>query len=191
MILSSYYSDEVPFEEDPLEERAPSEETPLRTIASAHREATEKDELVQERFKSIYRDVDDWVPMEEYPFGPSLFSSVELIANKHAIEGRYLLDTALWSLHPSECFEAAMAHCSRVILVFPAGKFTLTNISLHLLPNWEVMPDHWRVAPRKITYERSKSYRPRTFRLYAPTSFAMVHLSNTPAVINTMCRVHN
>ena len=70
----------------------------------------------------IYRDGDDWVPMEEYSFGPSLFSSVELIANKHVSEGRYFLDTALWSLHPSECFEAAMAHGSHAILVFPAGK---------------------------------------------------------------------
>lgn len=63
--------------------------------------------------------------MEEYPFGPSLFSSVELIANKYPSEGRYLLDTALWSVHPSECFEAAMAHGSHVILVFPAGKIRI------------------------------------------------------------------
>ena len=58
-------------------------------------EAIEKDELAQEQFKFIYRDGDDWVLMEEYPFGPYLFSSVELIVNKHASEGRYLLDTAL------------------------------------------------------------------------------------------------
>lgn len=92
-----------------------------------------------------------------------------------------------------------MAHISS--LYFQQEEFTLTNISLHLLPNWEIMPDHWRVtqerelpmmiSPRKITYERSKSCRPRRFRLYAPISFATVHLSNTSAVINTMCRVHN
>lgn len=46
-------------------------------------------------------------------------------------------------------------------------------------------------SPRKITYERSKSCRSRTFHLYAPTSFAMVHLSNTSTVINTMCRIHD
>lgn len=45
-----------------------------------------------------------------------------LIAKKHASKGRYLFDTALWSLHPSKCFEAAMAHGSHVILVFPAGR---------------------------------------------------------------------
>ncbi|KAL8792178.1 MAG: hypothetical protein Q9195_005200 [Heterodermia aff. obscurata] len=112
IISSSYYSDNVPLEGDPLEERAPPKETPLRAIASAHTEATEE----EERFKFIYRDGDDWIPMEEYRFGPSLFSSVELIANKHAGEGRCLFDTTLWSLHPSECFEAAMAHGSHPCL---------------------------------------------------------------------------
>ena len=60
--------------------------------------------------------------MEEHLFGPCLFSSVEFIVNKHANEGRDLLDTALWSLRPPECFEAAMVHGSRIILVSPAGK---------------------------------------------------------------------
>ena len=45
IISSNNYSDEVPLEEDPLEERALFEETPLRAIASAYIEATEKDEL--------------------------------------------------------------------------------------------------------------------------------------------------
>lgn len=36
-----------------------------------------------------------------------------------------------------------MAHVSS--LYFQQQKFTLTNISLHLPPNWDVMPDHWRV----------------------------------------------
>ena len=48
---------------------------------------------------------------------------MELIANKHVSEGWYLFDTALWSLHLFECFEAAMAHGSQVNLVFPAGRF--------------------------------------------------------------------
>lgn len=106
-----------------------AEGTPLRAIPSAYIEATEKDEPPQERFKLIYRDGDDCIPMEEYPFGLSLSSSVELIAKKHASEGRYLFDTALWSLHPSECFEAAMAHGSHVIFVFPTGKI---HIDQHL-----------------------------------------------------------
>ena len=142
IISPSYYSDEeVPLEEDPLEEGASLEEAPLRAIASAHIEATEKDEVTQERFKFIYRDGDDWIPMEEYLFGPSLFSSVELIANKHASEGRYLFDTALWSLHPSECFEVAMAHGSYVILVFPAGRL---HIDLHLATSASELGDNAR-----------------------------------------------
>jgi len=127
IISSSFYSDEIPPEEGTLKERVPFEETPLRAITSAPMEATEKDEPFQERFKFIFRDGDDWITMEEYFFGPSLSSSVELTAEKHAREGRYLFDTALWSLHPSECFEAAMANGTHVILLFPAGKICISQ----------------------------------------------------------------
>ena len=127
IISSSFYSDEILPEEGPLEERVPFEETPLRPIAPAPMEATEKDETLQERFKFIFRDGDDWITMEEYFFGPSLSSSVELTAEKHAREGRYLFDTALWSLHPSECFEAAMANGTHVILLLPAGRICISQ----------------------------------------------------------------
>lgn len=122
IISSSFYSDEVLLEERSLEEDPPKEETPLQAIASARIETTKKDELPQDRFKFIFRQGDDWIPMEQYPFDPSLSSLVKLTAEKHASEGRYLFDTALWSLHPSDCFEAAMAYGSHVILVFPAGR---------------------------------------------------------------------
>jgi len=127
IISSSFYSDEISPEEGPLEERVPFEETPLRAITSAPMEATEKDEPLQERFKFIFRDGDDWITMEEYFFGPSLSSSVELTAEKHAREGRYLFDTALWSLHPSECFEAAMANGTHVILLFLAERICISQ----------------------------------------------------------------
>ena len=87
IISSSFYSDEILSEEGPLEERAPFEEN-LRAITSTPMEATEKDEPFQERFKFILRDGDDWITMEEYFFRPSLSSSVELTAEKHAREGR-------------------------------------------------------------------------------------------------------
>ncbi len=95
IISSSFYSDEILPEEGPLEERVPFEKTSLRPMTSAPMEAIEKDETLQERFKFIFRDGDDWITMEEYFFGPSLSSSVELTAEKHAREGRYLFDTAL------------------------------------------------------------------------------------------------
>ncbi len=95
IISLSFYSDEIPPEEGPLEERVPFEETPLRAMTSALMEATEKDEPFRERFQFIFRDGDDWITMEEYFFGPSLSSSVELTAENHAREGRYLFDTAL------------------------------------------------------------------------------------------------
>ena len=127
IISSSFYSDEISPEEGPLEGTVLFEETPLRPIASAPMEATEKDETLHERFKFIFRDGDDWITMEEYFFGPSLSSSVELTAEKHAREGRYLFDSALWSLHPSECFEAAMANGTHVILLFPAGRICISQ----------------------------------------------------------------
>ena len=127
IISSSFYSDEISPEDGPPEERVPFAETPLRPIASAPMEITEKDDILQERFKFIFRDGDDWITMEEYYFGPSLSSSVELTAGKHAREGRYLFDTALWSLHPSECFEAAMANGTHVILLFPAGRICISQ----------------------------------------------------------------
>ncbi len=145
IISSSCYSGDVPLEEGSLQERAPYQETSPRTIASAHMEAKQEDKFPQERFKFIYLDGHDWIPMEEYPFGPSLSSSVRLIADKHASEGRYLFDTALWSLHPSECFQAAMAYGSHIILVFPAGK---VDIDYQLAASAFQMGDNARQSGR-------------------------------------------
>lgn len=126
IISSIFYLDEISPEEGPLEERVPFEETPLWPVALAPMEATKKDEILQERFKFIFRDEHDWITMEEYFFGSSLSTSMELTAEKHAREGRYLFDTALWSLHPSKCFEAAMANGTHVILLFPAGRICIS-----------------------------------------------------------------
>ena len=88
-----------------------------------------------------------------------------------------------------------VAHTSS--LYFQQEKFILTNILQHLLPNWAIILDYWRVAqerelskmisPRKIIYERSISCKPRIFRLYAPSPFVMVHFLNTSAVIDIIC----
>jgi len=127
IISSSFYSNEISPKEGPLEERVPFEETPLRPIASAPMKATKKDETLQERFKFIFRNKDDWITMKEYFFDPSLFSSMKLTIKKHAREGRYLFDTTLWSLHPSKCFEAAMANGTHVILLFPTGRICISQ----------------------------------------------------------------
>ena len=95
IISSSFYSDEILPEDGPPKERVPFEETPLRPIASTPMEITEKDDILQKRFKFIFRDRDYWITMKEYYFGQSLSSSVELTAEKHVKEGRYLFDTAL------------------------------------------------------------------------------------------------
>ena len=118
IILLSFYSDEISPEDGPHEERVLFKKTPLRPIASAPIEITEKDDIFQERFKFIFRDGDDWIIIEKYYFGLSLSFSVELTAKKHIKKGRYLFDIAFWLLHPSECFEAAMANSTYVILLF-------------------------------------------------------------------------
>ena len=79
---SSHYSDEVALKEGPLEG-----ETQVQAIASANMEAIEKDEIPQDRFKFICCDGDDWITMEQYQFGPSLSSLVDLTAEKHTSEG--------------------------------------------------------------------------------------------------------
>ncbi len=59
IISSSFYSDEISFEESSLEERVSFEKISLRSIASALMKATEENEILQERFKFIFRDEHD------------------------------------------------------------------------------------------------------------------------------------
>lgn len=66
---------------------------------------------------------------------------MKLIANKYASKKRYLFDTALRSLYPSECFKAAMAHDSHVILVFLAERI---HINQHLATSASELRDNVR-----------------------------------------------
>ncbi len=125
IISSSFYSDEISLEEDSVEKRVPFEKTSLRAITSAFMKATEKNESLQERFKFIFRDEEDWITMKEYFFSSSLFFSMKLTTEKHARKRRYLFDTALWSLHFSKCFEAAMINDTHVILLFSAERICI------------------------------------------------------------------
>ena len=144
IIGSSFYSDaplrddlleDSPFERQDRRERAPlteedrdppeTQDPHPRDFCTAVACAYEEDEPAQERFRFFYRDGHVWVTMEELFFDRSLAASVRLIAHKHASEGRYLFDTHLCSLHPSECYEAAMAHGSHVILVIPGGNVSI------------------------------------------------------------------
>jgi len=127
IISSSFYSDEISFEESSLEERVSFEKISLRSIASALMKATEENEILQERFKFIFRDEHDWITMKEYFFDSSLFTSMKLTAEKHAREKRYLFDMSLWSLHLSKCFEAAMTNDTHVILLFSAERICISQ----------------------------------------------------------------
>lgn len=102
-------------------------ETSLRTITSAPMKATEKDEPLQERFKFIVCNEDDWITMKEYFFNSSLFSSMKLTTEKHARKKQYLFDMTLWLLHLSKCFEAAMINDTHVVLLFSAGRICISQ----------------------------------------------------------------
>lgn len=88
-----------------------------------------------------------------------------------------------------------MTHMS--FLYFQQKEFIMINISRHLLFNWAIMSDRWKItwerelsimtSSRKITYERNKLCKSQMFLLRAFTFFAIVHFSNTSAAINTIC----
>jgi len=59
IISSSFYLDEISPKEGSLEERILFEKTSLRPIASILIKATKKNELLQKRFKFIFRNEDD------------------------------------------------------------------------------------------------------------------------------------
>lgn len=135
IISSSFYSeggfietdagteDDVGREEQaPPNERSPlQEEAPWKAASPIQGTPEGTGEAAQNRFRFILRDGDDWITMEEYSFTASLSTLVGTTAEKHAAQGRHLLDIELWSLHPSQCFEAALAHSTHTILLFPAG----------------------------------------------------------------------
>lgn len=74
--------------------------------------------------------------------------------------------------------------------------FSSINNSSHLLFNWVMASDHWRVtlkreliimiSSRKITYKRNKLCESWMFHLYALTLFATINFSNTSAAINAI-----
>ena len=122
IISSNFYSNEITFEKSSLEEKVLFEKTSLRSIASALIKTTKKNESLQERFKFIFRDENDWITMKKYFFDSSLFSSMKLTTEKHERDKRYLFDTTLWSLHFSKCFKAAMINNTHVIFLFSAER---------------------------------------------------------------------
>ena len=113
-------------EGSPLQEEVPSEAaSQVHETPSLYAVAEGVGEAAQDRFRFILRDGDDWVTMEEYSITTSLSSLVEATAEKHAAQGRYLLDIDLWSLDPSQCYEAALAHGTHIILLFPPGSICI------------------------------------------------------------------
>lgn len=72
--------------------------------------------------KFILRDGHDWVDMEELSIDaakPSTMSAVERVAEAHTSKRRFLFNTALRSLAPSECLDAVVGDGTNVVLLMP------------------------------------------------------------------------
>ena len=61
------------------------------------------------------------------PVDPSDPSPVERVAEDHASNGRFLFDTTLRSLAPSECFEAVVGDGTNVVLLIPEGSVNIDH----------------------------------------------------------------
>ena len=75
------------------------EESPIIGIADS----------VKVEVKFILRDGHDWVEMNELSINSSDPSPVERVAEMHTSNRRFLSNTTLRSLAPSECFEAIVS----------------------------------------------------------------------------------
>ena len=75
--------------------------------------------------KFILRDGHDWVEMEELSIDPSDPSLVERVAEIHTSNRRFLFNTTLRSLAPSECFEAIVSDGTNIVLMIPEGSVNI------------------------------------------------------------------
>ena len=74
------------------------------------------------QLKFMLRDGDTWVNVDEFSVGPADHSIVRRKAEEHLHQGRFLFDSELWSLYPSDCFDAAIASGTNTIFLIPMGR---------------------------------------------------------------------
>ena len=85
---------------------------------------------INARVKFILRDGHDWVDMEELSIDaaePSTWSAVERVAEAHTSKRRFLFNTALRSLAPSECLDAVVGDGTNVVLLIPEGSVKIDH----------------------------------------------------------------
>lgn len=84
---------------------------------------------IRVRVKFVLREGHNWVDREDLSIDPSDPSPVERVAEDHASNGRFLFDSILRSMAPSECFEAVVGDGTNVVLLIPEGSVIIDELS--------------------------------------------------------------
>lgn len=79
------------------------------------------------RVKFVLREGHNWVDKEDLSVDPSDPSPVERVAEDYVSNGRFLFDTTLRSIAPSECFDAVVGDGTNVILLIPEGSVIIDD----------------------------------------------------------------
>lgn len=75
--------------------------------------------------KFILRDGNGWVEQENLSIDPSSPAPVEHVAEEHTRKRRFLFNTALRAMAPSECFDAVVGDGTNMILLIPEGSIDI------------------------------------------------------------------
>ena len=82
---------------------------------------------IKVRVKFVLREGRNWVDQEDLSIDPSDPSWVERVAEEHTRNRRFLFNTTLRSMAPSECFEAVVGDGTNVVLLIPEGRVNIDD----------------------------------------------------------------
>ncbi|KAL2045355.1 hypothetical protein ABVK25_012171 [Lepraria finkii] len=77
--------------------------------------------------KFVLRKGRNWVDQEDLSIDPSDLSWVERVAEEYTRNRRFLFNTTLRSIAPSECFEAVVGDGTNVVLLIPEGSVNIDD----------------------------------------------------------------
>ena len=129
---SSYYSseDEEVQVGDPLEcsiEVLTFPQGPTFTHAGDEGHIPEVTHSSKIGIKFVLREGDGWVEQENLSIDPSSPAPVEHVAEEHTRKRRFLFNTALRAMAPSECFEAVVGDGTFMVLLIPEGSIDVDH----------------------------------------------------------------
>lgn len=82
---------------------------------------------IKVRVKFVLREGRNWVEQEDLSIDPSDPSQVERVAEEHTRNRRFLFNTTLRSMAPSECFEAVVDDGTNAVLLIPEGSIIIED----------------------------------------------------------------